>query len=30
MGEGTEYVFKEVLGHSDAEYRKLLDEGVFK
>jgi len=30
LGEGTEYVFKEVLGHSDAEYRALLAEGVFK
>ncbi|MGO9057978.1 MAG: CaiB/BaiF CoA transferase family protein [Candidatus Binataceae bacterium] len=30
LGEATEYVFKEILGHSDAEYSKLLDEGVFK
>ncbi len=30
LGEGTEYVFKELLGHSDAEYKALLEEGVFK
>jgi benzylsuccinate CoA-transferase BbsF subunit len=30
LGEATEYVMKELLGYSDAEYRKLMDEGVFK
>jgi benzylsuccinate CoA-transferase BbsF subunit len=30
LGEGTEYVYKELLGHSDAEYKALLAEGVFK
>ena len=30
LGEATEYVFKELLGHSDAEYQALLAEGVFK
>ncbi len=30
LGEATEYVVKEILGHSDAEYQKLLAEGVFK
>lgn len=30
LGEATEYVFKELLGHSDAEYKALLAEGVFK
>jgi benzylsuccinate CoA-transferase BbsF subunit len=30
LGEATEYVFKEVLGHTDAEYQALLAEGVFK
>jgi crotonobetainyl-CoA:carnitine CoA-transferase CaiB-like acyl-CoA transferase len=30
LGEATEYVFKELLGHSDAEYQALLAEGIFK
>jgi len=30
LGEATEYVVKELLGYSDAEYQKLLAEGVFK
>jgi benzylsuccinate CoA-transferase BbsF subunit len=30
LGEATEYVMKELLGYSDAEYKKLLAEGVFK
>ncbi len=30
LGEATEYVVKEVLGYSDAEYRQLAAEGLFK
>jgi len=30
LGEATEYVFKELLGHTDTEYQALLAEGVFK
>jgi crotonobetainyl-CoA:carnitine CoA-transferase CaiB-like acyl-CoA transferase len=30
LGEATEYVIKEVLGYSDAEYQKLAGEGLFK
>jgi benzylsuccinate CoA-transferase BbsF subunit len=30
LGEATEYVMKEILGYSDAEFRKLQAEGVFK
>jgi crotonobetainyl-CoA:carnitine CoA-transferase CaiB-like acyl-CoA transferase len=30
LGEATEYVMKEILGYSDAEFRKLHAEGVFK
>jgi crotonobetainyl-CoA:carnitine CoA-transferase CaiB-like acyl-CoA transferase len=30
LGEATEYVMKELLGYSDAEYQKLSAEGVFK
>jgi len=30
LGEATEYVVKEVLGYSDAEYQKLAAEGLFK
>ena len=30
LGEATEYVIKELLGYSTAEYQKLVSEGVFK
>ena len=30
LGEATEYVMKEVLGRTEAQYRQLLGEGVFK
>ncbi len=30
LGEATEYVMKELLGYSDADYQKLAAEGVFK
>ncbi len=30
LGEATEYVMKEVLGYSDADYQKLAAEGLFK
>jgi len=30
LGEATEYVMKELLGYSDADYQKLFAEGVFK